>query len=73
MAVPKWNRSKSKQGQRRMHLHLTAASLLVCQNCKKQILGHRACPFCGFYRGKEVVDVLSKAAKKETKKKASQR
>ena len=73
MAVPKWNRSKSKQGQRRMHLFLKTSKLLVCQNCKKSIPSHRACPYCGFYRGKEVVDVLSKVAKREAKKKAAQR
>ncbi|MBI2642641.1 MAG: 50S ribosomal protein L32 [Candidatus Wildermuthbacteria bacterium] len=71
MAVPKWRRSKSKQGQRRMHLFIKSPKLLLCANCKKQTVPHRMCPHCGFYRGREVVNVLGKLAKKEAKRKSS--
>ncbi|MBI2641985.1 MAG: 50S ribosomal protein L32 [Candidatus Wildermuthbacteria bacterium] len=71
MAVPKWRRSKSKQGQRRMHLFIKSPKLLLCSNCKKQAVPHRMCPHCGFYRGREVMGVLAKLAKKEAKRKSS--
>lgn len=29
---------------------------------------HRACPYCGFYQGREVVNVFAKLDKKEKKK-----
>jgi hypothetical protein len=30
-------------------------------------LPHHACPNCGFYKGREVIDTLSKLSKKERK------
>jgi len=29
---------------------------------------HETCPYCGFYKGEEVVDMSKKAAKKKPKK-----
>ena len=69
MAVPKQHRSKSRQGQRRMHIHLKQPGLIVCQKCGKPVLSHTLCKNCGFYRGREVVDVLKDLTKKERKKK----
>jgi large subunit ribosomal protein L32 len=39
----------------------------LCPKCKKPILSHTACRNCGFYKGKEVVNVLAKLTKKEAK------
>ncbi|MDP3982361.1 MAG: 50S ribosomal protein L32 [bacterium] len=69
MAVPKQHRSKSRQGQSRMHKNITEPSLVSCAKCNKPILSHRACPFCGTYRGKEIVNVLADSNKKEQKQK----
>ncbi len=69
MAVPKWHRSKSRQGQRRMHIHLEKPGLVSCAKCAKPVLPHTACMNCGYYRGREVIDVLSKLTKKERKQK----
>jgi large subunit ribosomal protein L32 len=43
--------------------------LAVCSKCGQQILPHRACPNCGSFKGREVIDVLKKLDKKERKKK----
>lgn len=69
MAVPKWHRSKSKQGQRRMHIFLKPPQLVTCKKCGKPVLPHTLCENCGTYRGREVVDVLAKLTKKDRKKK----
>jgi large subunit ribosomal protein L32 len=69
MAVPKQHRSKSRQGQRRMHIHLEAPRLAVCPKCKRAILPHIVCSNCGTYQEKQVIDVLSKLGKKERKQK----
>jgi len=69
MAVPKQHRSKSRQGQRRMHIHLKKPSLTVCSKCGKPVLPHTLCKSCGFYNKKEVIDVLAKLTKKERKAK----
>jgi large subunit ribosomal protein L32 len=68
MAVPKSRHTKSKRGRRRSHLFLKSPSLSVCPQCGQPLLGHRVCPHCGFYRGKEKIDVLSGLEKKERKK-----
>ena len=69
MAVPKQHRSKSRQGQRRMHIYLKGVPTITCSKCSKPVLSHTVCENCGFYRGKEVMDVLTKLTKKERKAK----
>ncbi len=68
MAVPKKRTSKSRQLRRRAQIFLKEPVLVKCQKCGRPTLPHRACPFCGYYKGKEVVDVLTKLDKKERKK-----
>jgi large subunit ribosomal protein L32 len=60
MAVPKKKTSKSRKNMRRAHDFLTTQSVSSCPQCKSPKLPHRACPSCGMYKGKEVID-LSKA------------
>jgi large subunit ribosomal protein L32 len=67
MAVPTQRHTKSKRQKRRMHIFLKPALLVKCQKCKKLILPHYACPYCGYYKGVEVIDVLRKLTKKERK------
>ena len=69
MAVPKQHRSKSRQGQRRMHICLKKPGLTACPKCGKPVLAHTLCKNCGFYKGREVIDVLKDLTKKERKKK----
>ncbi len=67
MAVPKSRKTKSRRNQRRMHLFITPAALTVCPKCKKAVRPHTACKNCGYYKGTEVINVLSKLTKKEKK------
>jgi len=67
MAVPKWNKTKGKRNQRRMHLFLKKPSLVLCPKCGKPVLPHTVCLNCGYYKGIEVIDVLKKLTKKEKK------
>jgi len=69
MAVPKQHRSKSRQGQRRMHIYLKQVSTAICPKCSKAVLPHTMCVNCGFYKGREIADVLAKLTKKERKAK----
>jgi len=48
---------------------LKERSFVVCSNCSKQILPHRACPFCGFYKGRSVITIKIKGTKKDGKAK----
>lgn len=67
MAVPRHKHTRSKVGQSRMHKYIKFARLSVCPKCKKPVLGHTACLNCGFYKGKEVINVLGELTKKDKK------
>lgn len=69
MAVPKKHTTKGSRDQKRMHIYLQAPSLSKCSKCGKPTKQHRVCFNCGYYKGKEVVNVLAKLEKKEKKKK----
>ncbi len=68
MAVPKSRHCKSRRDRRRSHLKLEVSALVACARCGKMILTHRACPACGYYKGRMVVNVLEKVEKSEKKK-----
>ena len=68
MAVPKKRGTKSKRDKRRLHIFLKKPTLGKCPKCGHLVLPHTLCSSCGYYRGREVVDVLAKLDKKERKK-----
>lgn len=72
MAVPRHHMAKGKQLRRRSHLALKPLKLTDCSQCKKKILPHLVCKYCGYYRGKEVINVLAKELKKKEKIKKRQ-
>ena len=57
MPNPKRRHSQARTSKRRAHDHLTAQSLSECPNCHERKLPHRACPKCGYYKGREVVEM----------------
>jgi large subunit ribosomal protein L32 len=64
MAVPKKHKTRSGRNQRRSHDHLTKSNLAVCKNCNYPVRPHEACQNCGFYKGKQVLKIKAKKAKK---------
>jgi len=52
-----------------MHLVLKPPALILCNRCGSPKSPHMVCSECGFYRGRQVIDVLAKLDKKEKKKK----
>ena len=67
MAVPKRRRSSSASRQRRMHIFINPVVLAVCQKCARPVRPHTVCKHCGYYKGKEFVNVLASLSKKEKK------
>ena len=67
MAVPRHSHTRSKVGKTRMHKHIKRVALNVCPKCKKAILSHTVCKNCGFYNGREVINVLASLTKKDKK------
>lgn len=66
MAVPKKRRSKSKKRALRSQFKIEPKGLTKCSNCGALIIPHRACSFCGFYKGKQVVVIKEKQTKEST-------
>jgi large subunit ribosomal protein L32 len=65
--------TKSQRGNTRSHHALVAATLSLCAKCGQAKLPHAICGNCGYYKGKEVVNVAIKSAKKAAKNKAAQK
>ena len=60
MAHPKRRHCNARTGIRRSHDALKTTSLSSCSQCGEQIVPHRICPFCGYYRGRQVVTIKQK-------------
>ncbi|MBU2444740.1 MAG: 50S ribosomal protein L32 [Bacteroidetes bacterium] len=54
MPNPKRRHSKSRSAKRRTHYKAAAPSVSSCSNCGEVKLQHRACPSCGFYKGRTI-------------------
>lgn len=56
MPNPKRRHSVRRTATRRAHDFLTATGVSECPNCHEKKLPHRACPKCGTYKGRAVVE-----------------
>jgi large subunit ribosomal protein L32 len=57
VAVPKRKTSRSNTRHRRSQWKATAPALSTCDRCRQPKLQHRACPTCGTYNKRQVIDV----------------
>ena len=67
MANPTQRHTKGVRNKRRMHIYLEARFLVICPKCGKKARPHTVCEHCGYYKGKEFLNVLKKLTKKEKK------
>ena len=70
--VVRMRHTSSHTKNRRSHHAIRGGMLFVCENCKAMKRGHTACPSCGLYRGRKVIDIVAAAEKKQKKEKAKQ-
>ena len=56
MAVPKKKSSRMRTHSRRSSWKVRKPSTSVCPRCHTVKLPHRACPTCGTYRDREVLE-----------------
>lgn len=54
-ALPKRKTNHSKKMTRRSHDKARFGAIGLCSHCRRPHLTHRACPHCGYYRGREVI------------------
>lgn len=57
MATPKRKTSNSRRDKRRTHDALKAYQLTECPNCGATQRRHQVCTECGYYRGRQVMNV----------------
>ena len=57
MAVPKRKMSRSNTRSRRAQWKATPANLVPCEQCRSPKLSHTACPTCGTYNRRQVLEV----------------
>ena len=55
--LPKRKVSKGRRDRRRAHDALKARNLTICTNCGSMRLPHTVCAECGYYKGREVIEV----------------
>ena len=59
--LPKRKRSKSRQGTNSAHRQITLPTLTECQHCHAPVKPHMVCPSCGYYRGRDVLEIEGEA------------
>jgi large subunit ribosomal protein L32 len=57
VAVPKRRVSRSNTRSRRAQWKAKAPTLVPCSRCRSPKVPHTACPVCGTYQGRQVVEV----------------
>ncbi len=57
MAVPKKKQSRSRSRKRAAHWRAAPPTYAECPQCHRPKLPHRVCPKCGFYAGRQAVEV----------------
>ncbi len=79
MALPKQRHTRHRRDRARKQYDVKLVNTQECSKCKGRVLGHRVCPTCGFYKGKEMINkapklkgekVVKKPAEKKSAKKA---
>ena len=57
MALPKRRHCNARSDKDRSQWKTKVASLTRCPQCAKAIASHRVCTSCGWYRGRQVVQI----------------
>ncbi len=58
MAVPKRKTSKARRDSRRANTwKLSAPGIVECPQCHQMKLSHRVCKKCGYYDGRQVLNL----------------
>lgn len=66
--TPTRHHTKRRRNAGRSHFALKPMNFSACPQCKTLSLSHQVCKDCGFYKGKEEVNVLKKQDKKDKKR-----
>ena len=65
MALPKRRQSHARSAKRRTHYKIEMPGMSRCRNCGAMHAPHRACPECGYYKGRLVEAAIRKRKTEE--------
>lgn len=65
--VIRMRHTRSHTANRRSHHALKAPNLSLCKNCGSEHRPHHMCLNCGFYKGRVVIDLLTKKKDREAR------
>lgn len=71
--VVRMRHNRSQTGNTRSHHALKASVLSLCKECGSPKSPHTVCSVCGKYKGKQIIDVHAKIAKREKKAKEKEK
>ena len=60
MGLTKRRFSKARTASRRAVFRTHAVTLVDCPQCHARMVPHRVCPACGYYAGRQVIQVKAK-------------
>jgi len=60
--------NRSKTGMRRSHAAVLASRAALC-SCGALRLAHRACPSCGKYNGRVIIDIVARTKRDQRRTK----
>jgi large subunit ribosomal protein L32 len=69
MPNPKRRHSRERGRLRRTFYKLKLNNLGKCPQCGKPKQLHKVCPFCGYYKGKQVVEIKTLEEKRKEREK----
>ena len=70
--VVRMRRNRSQTAKRRSHHAISGTRLATCE-CGALRVSHRACPSCGKYNGRVVIDVVGRAKREARRVKRKQK
>ncbi len=68
--VIRMRHTRAHTANRRSHHALKAPVLAVCTNCEAQHRPHHMCLSCGFYNGRQVMDLKAQKDKRDARMQA---
>jgi len=68
--VIRMRHTRSHTKNRRSHHALKTPTMAVCSNCGAMHRPHHMCLECGFYKGRQVMDLAAKKTKREERMQA---
>ncbi len=69
---PKRRHSRQRQGKRRHSISLGIPHGVTCSNCGTVNLPHTICKKCGYYQGRQILNLEKKEKKEDEKSTGSQ-